>query len=318
MKFEIKHRWNSEVLFSVETDSWKLAVEAAIKAKTDLRSADLSSADLRSADLSSADLRSADLSSADLSSANLSSADLRSADLRSADLSSANLSSADLRSADLSSADLSSADLSSANLSSADLRSADLSSAYLSSADLRFADLSFADLSSADLSSANLSSADLRSADLSSADLRSADLSSAKNLPQDYINQCSRDILFVLLNLKNEVPALRKSLIDGMVDGSQYEGECACLIGTLANADGGLEKVCSMIPFYERGTHNYGEQWFMNIEAGDTPEDNPFSAHAVALCDLVIGNRVHEWATLPNPFAKNSGKAESGTTTPEK
>ena len=81
MLFEIKHRYNGSILFSIETTSFKLAVEAAVKSSAnlssaDLRYADLSSVDLRSANLSSADLRYADLSYADLSSANLSSADL--------------------------------------------------------------------------------------------------------------------------------------------------------------------------------------------------------------------------------------------------
>jgi len=116
MKFEIKHRYSGEIMFSCETDSWRLAIELAVKSK-----ANLSWADLRSADLSWAYLRSADLSSADLSSANLSWANLSWANL-----SWANLSWADLRSADLSSANLSSADLSSANLRSANLRSANL------------------------------------------------------------------------------------------------------------------------------------------------------------------------------------------------
>jgi len=114
MKFEIKNRFSGTLLFSIETETWKLAVEAAVKASANLRSADLSYADLSSANLSSADLRSANLSYADLRSA-----DLRYANLSSADLSSANLGSADLRSADLGSADLSSADLSSADLRSA-------------------------------------------------------------------------------------------------------------------------------------------------------------------------------------------------------
>jgi len=114
MKFEIKNRFSGSVIFSIETESWKLAVEAAVKS-----SADLSSADLRSANLSSADLRSANLCSADLRSANLRSANLRSANLSSADLCSADLSSADLRSANLSSADLRSANLCFADLCSA-------------------------------------------------------------------------------------------------------------------------------------------------------------------------------------------------------
>ena len=54
MLIEIKSVLDGKILFSIETSSWPLAVEAAIKAKTDL-----SYADLRSANLSSADLRSA-------------------------------------------------------------------------------------------------------------------------------------------------------------------------------------------------------------------------------------------------------------------
>ena len=54
MKFEIKHRYCGSVLFSLETASMKLCIEAAIKSGTNLSYADLSSADLRSADLRSA------------------------------------------------------------------------------------------------------------------------------------------------------------------------------------------------------------------------------------------------------------------------
>jgi len=133
MLFEIKSKIDEQVIFSLETKSFKFCIESAVKLKINLRSADLSYADLRSADLRSADLSYADLRSADLRSADLSYADLRSADL----------SYADLRSADLRSADLRYADLRSADLRSADLRSADLSYADLSYADLRSADLDF-------------------------------------------------------------------------------------------------------------------------------------------------------------------------------
>ena len=179
MKFEIKNRFSGTLLFSIETETWKLAVEAAVKASADLRSANLSSANL-----SSADLRSANLSYADLSSANLGSADLRSADLGSADLSSADLSSADLRYADLRSADL-------------------------SSADLCYANLRYANLSSADLSSANLGSADLRSADLSSANLRSADLSSADLRSAKGINKYRSTPLLMLLDQPGKIRAYK-------------------------------------------------------------------------------------------------------------
>ena len=79
MKIDIKHKISGKVLFSCEAISIEVAVEMAIKASADLRSADLRSANLRSADLSYADLRSANLRFADLHSANLSYADLRSA-----------------------------------------------------------------------------------------------------------------------------------------------------------------------------------------------------------------------------------------------
>jgi hypothetical protein len=136
MKFEIKSWWSGSVLFSIETDSWKLAVEAAVKSGADLSGANLSGANLRSANLSGADLSGANLSGANLSGADLSGANLSGANLRSANLSGADLSGANLSGANLSGADLSGADLRSADLSGANLRSADLSGANLRSADL--------------------------------------------------------------------------------------------------------------------------------------------------------------------------------------
>ena len=46
MKFEIKNRWNASVLFSLETDSLKSCVEAAVKSRADLSGSDLSGSDL--------------------------------------------------------------------------------------------------------------------------------------------------------------------------------------------------------------------------------------------------------------------------------
>ena len=50
MKFEIKHRVTTAVLFSLECGSLKICVRAAVKAKTYLRGADLRGAYLRGAD----------------------------------------------------------------------------------------------------------------------------------------------------------------------------------------------------------------------------------------------------------------------------
>ena len=49
MKFEIKSRFNASVLFTLETESLKLCVKAAVKAKANLYGADLSGADLSGA-----------------------------------------------------------------------------------------------------------------------------------------------------------------------------------------------------------------------------------------------------------------------------
>ena len=127
MIFEIKHRWNGSVLFSLECESLKLCVEAAISSGADLRDANLRDANLlganlRMADLFGADLRGADLRSADLFDANLFDADLFGANLFGADLRSADLRYANLRDANLFGANLRDANLFGANLRDADVR----------------------------------------------------------------------------------------------------------------------------------------------------------------------------------------------------
>jgi hypothetical protein len=164
------------------------------------------------------------------------------------------------------------------------LTGADLRGAYLTGADLRGADLTGADLTGADLTGA-----DLTGADLTGADLRGFN---EKTLPEDYINQCSRDMLFVMEHLKDELPYLREKLVKGEVDGSQYEGECACLIGSLGKGKSKcVDRVVKAIPFYKKGLQNMGERWFLNIKKGDTAENNFFVKHAIALIDSVMDTK---------------------------
>ena len=66
MKFEIKSYRDNTVLFSVETETLRSAVEAGIKSGADLRGADLRGADLRGADLGGANLHGAYLRGVDL------------------------------------------------------------------------------------------------------------------------------------------------------------------------------------------------------------------------------------------------------------
>ncbi len=124
-------------------------------------------------------------------------------------------------------------------------------------ANLCSANLCYADLSYANLSSANLSYANLRSADLSYANLSSADLRSFK-----------ADLWMTLTQNRHEVPALVSALRDGRVDGSTYEGECACLVGTIANAKSIRYETL------DHSASNPAEQWFAMIRKGDKPEDD--------------------------------------------
>ena len=55
-KFEIKHRYSGAVLYSLETESIKLCLEAAAKSGAKLSEANLSWADLRGANLIGANL----------------------------------------------------------------------------------------------------------------------------------------------------------------------------------------------------------------------------------------------------------------------
>ena len=147
------------------------------------------------------------------------------------------------------------------------------------------------DLRDSDLRVSNLSGSDLSGSDLSYSNLRGIKAKKIEDLSVQFVNSCSRDMLFVFQHLKEELPFLRKMLIEGKVDGTQYEGECACLIGTMANAKQNgdrIIKVCQQIPYYDKGTHNMGETWFLSIHKGDTPENSIFAKHAVDLIDEVM------------------------------
>ncbi len=69
MKFEITHRFTGAVLFSLETESLKLCVEAAVKSNANLGDAYLGDANLGGANLGGANLRGANLGGANLGGA---------------------------------------------------------------------------------------------------------------------------------------------------------------------------------------------------------------------------------------------------------
>jgi len=205
------------------------------------------------------------------------------ADLRGADLSQAYLHGVDLHAADLSGAKLTDTDLSGGNLCGAYLRSADLYDADLSGALLADADLSGACLRYADLEGANLSGTILSGTDLCGTNLRGVELSE-HNLRRSNLSGAKSDFFAVLSAVPAEAPAVAAAIREGRVNGSVYQGECACLVGTIANALG-----CEymQIPGLRPNADRPAELLFLAIRLGDTPETNP-------ICRLVL-EWIEEW-----------------------
>ena len=154
-------------------------------------------------------------------------------------------------------------------------------------ANLREADLEGANLRGADLRGANLGEANLECANL-----RCADLEGVKEIPIDMQNYFKKDLLYVLQNCPiKDVEQLKERIVNGKINGSQYHGECACLIGSLYQIEGlrnEIEFAKSHIPYYGCGLHNPSEQLFYQIKEGDKPADNQFSKMALDVIEVYL------------------------------
>jgi uncharacterized protein YjbI with pentapeptide repeats len=252
MNIEIKCRWTEKVLFSHECEgnTIKLTLEKAVSVGADLVGANLVGANLVGADLVNARLNGANLVNANLVGAGLVFTNLEGANLAGANLVNANLDRARLAGACLYGANLVNAGLVNANLAGADLYGASLDGA--------------------NLKDANLASANLDGADLAGANLEGVDLDPIKS-----------DFYEVLNAARAEIPYLRDALVNGRVDGSVYEGNCACLIGTIAKARSENYRKIDITPDSSRPA----ERWFMGISRGDTPETNQISRITVGWID---------------------------------
>ena len=144
---------------------------------------------------------------------------------------------------------------------------ANLSGANLRYADLSGVDLRYANLSGANLRGANLRGVDLRYADLRGANLRDADLRGA-NLRGANLRSFKADFWAILTTARKEIPGLISAIREGRIDGSTYSGECACLVGTIAN----VRHVSA--DTLERDSSRPAEQWFLMIKKGDKPGDD--------------------------------------------
>ena len=152
-----------------------------------------------------------------------------------------------------------------------DLRGSDLRDSDLRGSDLRGSDLSGIDLSGSDLRCSDLRDSNLRDSNLRGSDLRGSDLTPIRD-----------DIWVVLSSAPNEVPALIAALKDGRVDGSTYEGDCACLVGSIANVR--HERINSLRAL-KPDSGRPAERFFLGISKGDKPETNQASALAVEWCE---------------------------------
>ena len=177
----------------------------------------------------------------------------------------------------------------------ANLQGADLRYAYLDGADLQGANLYGAYLRGANLGCADLQGANLMGADLMGANLRSANLRSA-NLQGASLEPIRNDVWAVLSAAPAEVPALLEVLRAGKFDGTHYEGDCACLVGTIAKVRGCMyQKIPSLVPDSNRPA----ERWALAIKPGDTPESSVVAG--------ITASWIEEWiATHPDASAPPS------------
>ena len=106
---------------------------------------------------------------------------------------------------------------------------------------------------------ANLGGANLRDANLGDANLGDADLGGFKH-----------DIWAILLHAPHEIQGLVDSINAGKINGSVYEGECACLLGTIANVKGVRH---TEIPGLVPDSRRPAEIWFLQFKKGQTPEN---------------------------------------------
>ena len=227
------------------------------------------------ASLVRASLVCARLDGARLDGARLDGASLVCARLDGARLDGARLDGARLVGASLDGASLVGASLDGASLDGARLDGARLDGASLVGARLDGASLVGASLDGARLDGARLDGASLVGASLDGASLVGASLDGA-SLDGASLDAIRDDVERVLDAATAEVPALLAALRDGRINGSEYEGTCACLVGTIAKARGChyRELGDDLVP----DSDSLAERWFLGIRVGDTPGRSQIAA----------------------------------------
>lgn len=164
-------------------------------------------------------------------------------------------------------------------LRQADLTGADLTDFFLVGMDFSGLDLTEADFTRSNLSSVNFQDSKLHGARFTRAKLLHANLDGA-NLSLADLYDIKKDVFRVLQaatacsQTVDELVGLKAAIDEGRVSGTLYEGECCCLVGTLAR---GLGVHFRQIPGIYPSLSNPAETFFFGIKVGDTPETSQLS-----------------------------------------
>lgn len=86
-------------------------------------------------------------------------------------------------------------------------------------------------------------------------------------MPADVEHSAREDMWEILDQTPAEVDGLRAAVAAGKIDGSVYQGECACLVGTIAKVRGVPHTTLGVKP----NAYRPAEKWFGEIRPGDVP-----------------------------------------------
>lgn len=92
-----------------------------------------------------------------------------------------------------------------------------------------------------------------------------------------------RDDFFRILSAApDRVDELADVFRNGGINGGRYTGPCCCLIGSIARL---LDEHYTAIPGVEPDLESLAERFVFNIEEGDQPRNNRYSAMCVEWCE---------------------------------
>ena len=107
-----------------------------------------------------------------------------------------------------------------------------------------------------------------------------------------------QDIHKILSLAPSEVVGVRDALVAGKIDGRMYDGECRCLVGTIAKLRG--ISVIQQASFYplEKAIRadetRPAEKFFVYIQEGETPETNGYARLALRWIDEWIDEQAQK------------------------